>query len=707
MDTAVSGRKIETNYAGWFSLGALLVGITAFFVLGARALNLPGLYADEALDALPAMELILGQPSSAVYSLHLGSFDLPLMLMSYVSALHSWYLAVWFAFLGPQVAVLRLVNLCLGAFSLVLTWLFLRRFLDVRIAGLTVLLLGCDPGFIYAARIANVVAFAVLPLSIVAAWALFAWYRSGRTLPLVLAGLCLGLGLAYKILFIWFWLALGLAWLALSPAIFKGQGYRAWLWPWRRTPGILPWVLAAAAVVLGAAPLIAYNLARGFPTLDLMLASARGATFYGVSNRAYLANLWAVLSRDLPAFLGGSWAGLPYGLFRSNPLVLPVLFLAAGTLVYLQRCWRLYVSWKRLAVGGIIILAILLLAPVTVSSLGAAHLVLLWPWPQVLIAAAAWAAWDRAAANPAVTRGLVRGLAAALGLLVTGWSLVDGGIYQAAMLATRGVGPYSDAIYALASDLRSAPAAVLLDWGLGYNLAFLTRHALPFEERYDYANIPGPGLQAYLDGRIAAGEAWYVLHAPASTAFGGHFEALQDAAARRGLRPVIQRELTDGTGQPVILVYRLEALPRLFSLPAMQAALQARLGDSFELRGYDLPGETTFLPGRLVSVTLYWRCLSPGTSDYKVSLHLVGPDGALAAQWDGQPQNGGHPTSSWRAGEVVPDTIHLALPADLARGRYRLYAGMYDGGTLTRLTAELDGSPVPDNRLLLGEIAVH
>ncbi len=692
----------------WLSLAALLAALAAFFAIGARNLMLPGLYADEALDALPAMDMVLGIPSSALYRLHIGSFEIPLMQMPYVGAQHSWYLLPWFALFGPSVAVLRLANLCLGALTLVLVWLFIRSYLDERIAGLTVLLLALDPGYVFGARLANVNAFLVIPLAVSAVWGLSRWYKSGSTLALLAAAFCLGIGVAYKIVFLWYWLALGAAWLVLSPHISPERGLKAWLWPWRRSPKWWKWLPAVGAAVLGASPLLAYNLHSGGATFNLMRSSASSATFYGVNNRAYLVNLGTVLSADLPQFLSGAWAGYPLGAHNANPLVLPALLLSLALLGYLAARGRLTYPWQRLALPGIIIIAVVLLAPITVSSLGAFHLAVLWPWPQVCISAALWALWDAASRRKAPLKLASRLMAGALACALAGWSLAGSIDCQASLARTHGQALYSDAIYALADDLSAASAVVLLDWGLDYNLDYLSQRQLPIEERYDYSGVPGPELHAYLEQRVTAGEAWYVLHAPEFTVFGGHYEALEDAAARAGLQPVIQKTYTDSSGRPLILVYRLEQMPRLFAAPQIAQPLAATFGSQIELLGYDLtPTTDNWAPGQTAALTLYWRCLEPVPTDYKVFVHLVGPQGELVAQADGQPQNWGYPTSRWQSGEYVPDKLRLTLPAGSTAGIYRLYAGMYAEASGERLPIIQDGHSAPDGRFLLAEITIR
>jgi uncharacterized membrane protein len=131
--------------------------------------------------------------------------------------------------------------------------------------------------------------------------------------------------------------------------------------------------------------------------------------------------------------------------------------------------------------------------------------------------------------------------------------------------------------------------------------------------------------------------------------------------------------------------------------------VSANLGDQLELRGYDLSGPMN----NELEVTLYWRGQQPMSLDYSVFIHLLGPDGALVAQHDGQPwYEVNIPTSSWQPGENVLDRHTLALPADLPPGPYQLQVGVYYWETLERLPLLENGAPV-NNFVDLGTITLE
>jgi hypothetical protein len=123
---------------------------------------------------------------------------------------------------------------------------------------------------------------------------------------------------------------------------------------------------------------------------------------------------------------------------------------------------------------------------------------------------------------------------------------------------------------------------------------------------------------------------------------------------------------------------------------------QANLGGKMELRGYDV-SPTVGEAGGDLELTLHWRAVAPMDRDYTVFVHLVGPDGQLVAQHDGQPWwEVSLPTSTWGPGEELRDRHLLKLPPDTPPGTYSLRVGAYYWETLERL-------PVIENDVTVGD----
>ena len=129
--------------------------------------------------------------------------------------------------------------------------------------------------------------------------------------------------------------------------------------------------------------------------------------------------------------------------------------------------------------------------------------------------------------------------------------------------------------------------------------------------------------------------------------------------------------------------------------------MQSAVGDVALLIGYDAA------PARAadaLDVTLYWFGLRDVGANYKTFVHLLGPDGQVIAEHDGDPGGGFTPTTRWRAGEVIADTHRLPLPPGVAAGVYRIKAGMYRPEPLSNLPPD---PTTPDGRVDLGEVSIR
>jgi hypothetical protein len=154
----------------------------------------------------------------------------------------------------------------------------------------------------------------------------------------------------------------------------------------------------------------------------------------------------------------------------------------------------------------------------------------------------------------------------------------------------------------------------------------------------------------------------------------------------------------------LILALNSEGLGRHRWTPPAPAGGLAALGDVALLAAYEV---TPVRGSRGLDVTLYWFALKENGTDYKSFVHLLGPDGQVIAQQDGDPGGGYSPTTRWMQGEVVSDRHRLALPDGLPAGEYGLRAGMYAldvSGTPASLPVD---PPTSDGRVDLGMIEVR
>jgi hypothetical protein len=134
----------------------------------------------------------------------------------------------------------------------------------------------------------------------------------------------------------------------------------------------------------------------------------------------------------------------------------------------------------------------------------------------------------------------------------------------------------------------------------------------------------------------------------------------------------------------------VEGRPRLFEAPPLALALNTRFGPSIELLGLRrLPGNAenaiALTPGRPLTLDPVWYTAELIDADYTLTFQLLDGNQQVRAQWDGTPLGGAAPTSTWAAGEVLPDTVTLDLPPDLGPGPHQLLIALYRFDTGERL----------------------
>ncbi len=94
-------------------------------------------------------------------------------------------------------------------------------------------------------------------------------------------------------------------------------------------------------------------------------------------------------------------------------------------------------------------------------------------------------------------------------------------------------------------------------------------------------------------------------------------------------------------------------------------------------------------PGQTLPITLWWRGATPPPPGTFSFIHLLDAGGQTVASYSA-PLAGDQRPSPWSPDEPLVDPAGLALPANLAPGRYRLRAGAFDPASDTRLAqAEL------------------
>ncbi len=513
-------------------------------------LRLPGIYSDELLNYLPAKALVDGGARPEVVSgtgpaLTLGGHSLQLMMVPYFGSLKTAILAPFVAVFGVTPSLVRLVGIAMGLLALAATYLFGRRlFRDSSVAALAVALLAVDPSFFFYSRMDWGPTDFMLMAKGFAGWQLLRWWDSGSRWALALGSFAAGLGVWDKLNFGWI-----VASAALGLALVAG----------REVARRLEWntvLVAGGGFVLGALPLIAYNLRSHFASISAVGDIGKGSSTLSAfpidephaPSGGLLAQLgdrldvlWRLLdgqevARALASSLPTHFAEL------SLLFALGAIVVAAGIIVPARGSREARVGLFLLIFGA----GTLLAAAATGSAFHGHHVILVYPVPHMLLALAlVWAARRRRVLAVLAALALSLGVAASAEVIHT-------------MDRTDGRGLWSARIYDLeryATQAHARDLGVGVDWGLAQPLWGLSQGKLRIED-------PSFVLE---EGRRPAGRvlaqslrdphAWYVLHSRATTVYPGARRRFFDAVRADGKRAKLVRTFRGRKGAPLYEVY--------------------------------------------------------------------------------------------------------------------------------------------------------
>ena len=544
----LSQRRIPLRHGPLFSLA-----VSIFFVLaGAAFLPRLGIENDEALFAtafyLPA--------NSEQYIVHLGHSRLPLMLIHYLGTLKSWIYRPLLHFWGTSVEAMRLPVLLVGAATLWLFYLLLRR-----VAGERAALIGCGLLSVDAMYLLTIcfdwgpVALQHL-LILGGALSLVRFWQDRNEPALALGFFLFGLALWDKAIAIWVLSGLGVAALLTIPRqIFDRVTFRRV-------------AVAVLALAFGALPLIVYNLRSDMGTL-------KGTAAFDSSN---LRSKARALERGLSGSLLFGWL-TPENWQTQNPHA-PRSRLELASAAVAERSGHprhslvLYAFFAALLLAplarGAALRAILLATVAMIVAWcqmaftagaggGAHHILLLWPLPQAVIGISFSAASQR------LGRAGVPLLATTLAvLLASGLAVMNE--YYAQVVRNGGAVAWTDAVFPLSSYLEKVPAQELfcLDWGYLDTLRVLSNGRLPL--RVGSVQISkqtlAPEDSRALDQMISQPDHLFLAHTREFEFYPGLSARLTQYAEAAGYRREILSIISDSYGRPTFEISRFHALPQ-------------------------------------------------------------------------------------------------------------------------------------------------
>lgn len=454
-------REFPILLGGWLALAALLFGV------GWQNLSSPGLFYDEAIYGGLTKDFLTGHPEGGhmpgVSTAQIFGGPFPVFVQPYLGALKCWLLIPIFKLFGSTMAVLRGANLFFSASALLIFMLWAWRLLGLTEALLAGLLLAVDPAFFFL----GVLDWGSLLPSLLCRFAgfflvLLAWRRLSAGLALA-AGFVLGVGFFNKIDF-----GVILAGTVLAAVCAYGKSIAA---VFRPRPKII--LAAVLGFLIGAGPVLAIfrvilravfsknapagpgEFAEKFHTLCAMYD---GSYFYrlmeagGLFDKMYQA----------PASV---WT--PFGVL----VVIAALILVASVISTGPENPMRRTHWFLLLSAGFVTLgAVILPGAVRIH-----HTTMVYPFPHLLIAAAAVTLWNRYA-KLSVSRQIGRGLLVAVLMFFAIGEFHVILRTEHLIRETGGSGWWSNALVKFADEIKTRRGVTVssLDWGFNEQLEFLT-----------------------------------------------------------------------------------------------------------------------------------------------------------------------------------------------------------------------------------------
>jgi hypothetical protein len=522
-----------------------------FFGQGLAFLPLVGIQADE-VYFVPAM---YGRPTGISYHADFLGRQIPLMLLSYLGALKCWIYAPILSRIRPSYWTIRLPVLLMGAVSI---WLFvwlLEKVHNRQAAWVGGLLLATDTMYLLTSCFDwGPVALQHL-LSLAGIALLWKFWSSGDRWALFWGFFWFGVAFWDKALFIWLFSGLLIATLVIFPRE---------LWS-RCTPRNLG--LAAAGLLVGALPLVVYNLTSNFNTLrsNSTFAPAQIPSRFEALRLTWDGQiLWDYMAHA--PWAGGYFRDADTDLFDVSDQVqyvagvryhyynalVPAFCLA---LILLPFLWRTRARKPMLFCLIATAVAWIQMAVTKGAGEGAHHTVLLWPLPHWFLAVAfvEAAAWRRLQWKHA---GAIL-LAALLSFLaVDNLLLTNEYYYQFA--AYGAVGNWDDAIFALSEKAGhiQAPRLAVADWGIINQLMVLHRNRLPLYLADSSFLAPGGGkYDREFFMRHLTEDVW-IGHTRSFQAQPGLSQKILQLAGDAGFQKRVIEVVWDRNGRPVFEIYR-------------------------------------------------------------------------------------------------------------------------------------------------------
>jgi len=493
-----------------------LAGVVGlFFTTSMLGLSRPGCHYDELLFGNAALGVV--DPYSFLYRAIAG---VPVLLMPYVGALKAYLYYPIFKIFSVNLYSIRVPAILFGCLVLTLTYAYTRRLFGSRAAQITTLLLALDPTFVFTGRVDWGLSLLAILLKSIALFFLVKGIQTSQMRPFVGALFFTALGIFNRLDFIWF---------VNAALVSLGIAFHREVASWVRTHK--GWaVVTAVALSLGGGGLAYSAIKMSLRYFDenpfdiaplnrlryvtrLLLHTLNGNAFYFDTTYSHL---------TVPSPQG--WVGLG----------------AVATCILIGRMQRRR-TWNRW-IGFFVSLfsATLLQIYVTRRASGVHHMMMLYPFPHVILGYFLALGWTdlRSGTGGRFLRAVVGSSLAVIAVFNLGVIAQ----YWAAYRQDWTSPVWSSDIYALIDYVKrhKGTTFVSIDWGLHTQLLTFTRSTVPLKEMvWSFKDLrwDDPQLVRWLiDEFLCRPDYRFLAHSDAASVFLQAKRNFFDLAARHGLK---------------------------------------------------------------------------------------------------------------------------------------------------------------------------
>ncbi|MBL7131193.1 MAG: glycosyltransferase family 39 protein, partial [Candidatus Omnitrophica bacterium] len=451
----------------------IFIIIAIFLTLSLPYIYNPGLNIDEADKAITCdimFKNTLTVPQDVLAGYHITLFNrfVPTMASPYSGRIHVYLMYIFSRLFGVNVFSLRLSSIVVSAFTLYFIYLLCKMWFGYRVAAITVLLTATNLFFVQYARLGYYREVVFILFFFWAGFFLISKYLRERKLYLLcLSFFLFGLGLTTKITMLFYLASLAISFMLLNRKFKLLLGVN-----------IKHASLALLSFCAGSFYLILFNIREGWMTVKLLL-NALMRPSPGYNNLAYLYNLRERI-KHLMELLGGNiserfeWGVTEGHFMESIAPVLVALFFISFIFVFLYMFFlKGKIEKHKIMFFFIFYITVFFLTPFTIGGSNPGHLLLLLPFPQLVVALSIDYIWMKSK-----DERMAFGVASLLLAPFLVFHVATNIHFHKEMKRNGGYRRCSTAIYGLTDYLieKGIYSPVTFGWGLHHNIAFLSKY---------------------------------------------------------------------------------------------------------------------------------------------------------------------------------------------------------------------------------------